>query len=126
MMKRLMRFVVLLFWLELGLALIVVPWLDLWDTNYFLFQYPALALVLKNPFLRGAISGLGVINVMLSIEAFRHRTTTVASRPSTTGTFPGNRPDVSSLCESRCDPAGEYFRSDRSGRGLGATARKRH
>jgi len=81
MMKRLMRFVVLLFWLELGLALIVVPWLDLWDTNYFLFQYPALALVLKNPFLRGAISGLGVINVMLSIEAFRHRTTTVASRP---------------------------------------------
>jgi hypothetical protein len=81
MMKRLMRFVVLLFWLELGLALIVVPWLDLWDTNYFLFQYPALALVLKNPFLRGAISGLGVINVILSIEAFRHRTTTVASRP---------------------------------------------
>jgi hypothetical protein len=81
MMKRLLRFVALLFWLELGLALILVPWLDLWDTNYFLYQYPALALVLKNPFLRGAISGLGLVNVMLSIEAFRHRTTTVASRP---------------------------------------------
>jgi hypothetical protein len=80
MMKRLARFVVLLFWLELGLALILVPWLDLWDTNYFLYQYPALALVLKNPFLRGAISGLGFVNVMLSIEAFRHRTTTVAGR----------------------------------------------
>jgi hypothetical protein len=80
MMKRLLRFVALLFWLELGLALILVPWLDLWDTNYFLYQYPALALVLKNPFLRGAISGLGLVNVMLSIEAFRHRTTTVASR----------------------------------------------
>jgi hypothetical protein len=80
MLKRLLRFIVLLLWLELGLALILVPWLDMWDTNYFLYQYPALAILLKNPFLRGAVSGLGVVNVMLSIEAFRHRNTTIASR----------------------------------------------
>ena len=54
----------------LGLALILVPWSDIWETNYFLYQYPALGLLLKNPFLRGAISGLGFMNVLLSLEEF--------------------------------------------------------
>lgn len=75
-----MRLLLVLLWLALGLALILVPWSDVWDTNYFLYQYPALALVLKNPFLRGAISGLGFLNVLLSLEAFRHRVAAVATR----------------------------------------------
>jgi hypothetical protein len=57
-----------------------VPWSDLWDTNYLFYQYPALGLLLKNPFLRGAISGLGFMNVLLALEAFRHRVVTFASR----------------------------------------------
>jgi hypothetical protein len=80
MMSRILRVLLVLLWLALGLALILVPWSDVWDTNYFLYQYPALALFLKNPFLRGAISGLGFLNVLLSLEAFRHRTATVATR----------------------------------------------
>ena len=80
MMNRLLRLVILLFWLELGLVLILVPWSEIWDANFFLYQYPALGLFVKNPFLRGAISGLGVINVFLSLEAFRRRTPNVATR----------------------------------------------
>jgi hypothetical protein len=80
MMSRILRLLLVLLWLALGLALILVPWSDIWDTNFFLYQYPALALFLKNPFLRGAISGLGFLNVLLSLEAFRHRTPTVATR----------------------------------------------
>ena len=74
------RYIVLCLWMLLGLALILAPWSDYWETNYFLFQYPALALWFKNPFMRGAISGLGFMNVVLSLEAFRHRVVTVASR----------------------------------------------
>jgi hypothetical protein len=80
MMSRILRLLLVLLWLALGLALILVPWSDVWDTNFFLYQYPALAFFLKNPFLRGAISGLGFLNVLLSLEAFRHRTATVVTR----------------------------------------------
>ena len=79
-MSRVVRVPILLLWLVFGLALILVPWSDIWEANYFLYQYPALALFLKNPFLRGAISGLGFLNVLLSLEAFRHRTAAVATR----------------------------------------------
>jgi len=80
MFIRLLRVVILLIWLELGLVLILVPWSEIWDVNYFLYQYPALGLFVKNPYLRGAISGLGVMNVFLALEAFRRRTSAVASR----------------------------------------------
>jgi hypothetical protein len=48
--------------------------------NYFLYQYPALAIFVKNPYLRGMISGLGVLNVLFALEAFRRRTSTVVTR----------------------------------------------
>ena len=80
MLPRLLRLVMLLVWLELGLVLILAPWSTIWETNYFLYQYPMLGLFLKNPFLRGAVSGLGFMNVLLSIGAFRRGSTVVASR----------------------------------------------
>jgi hypothetical protein len=80
MMNRLLRVVALLIWLELGLVLILVPWSDIWEVNYFLYQYPALGFFANNPFIRGAISGLGIMNVFLALEAFRRRTPAVATR----------------------------------------------
>ena len=77
-MKQIARIPMLLVWLLFGLALILVPWTDIWEANYFLYQYPGLALIVKNAFLRGAISGLGFMNVWLSLESFRRR----ASSPS--------------------------------------------
>jgi hypothetical protein len=80
MLIRILRVILLLCWLELGLMLILMPWSDVWDVNYFLYQYPALALFVKNPYLRGMISGLGVMNVLFALEAFRRRTSTVVTR----------------------------------------------
>ena len=80
MLNRLLRVAVLMVWLELGLTLILVPWSDIWEANYFLYQYPALGILIKNPFLRGAISGLGLINVLLSVGAFRRRAVVVQGR----------------------------------------------
>jgi hypothetical protein len=77
-MSRIARVPMLLLWLAFGLALILVPWSDIWDTNYFIYQYPGLALFVKSGFLRGAISGLGFMNVLLSLEGFRRRTSSLA------------------------------------------------
>ena len=71
MFNRILRVILLLLWLELGLLLILMPWSEVWDVNFFLYQYPALAIFLKNPYLRGMISGLGVMNVLFALEAFR-------------------------------------------------------
>jgi hypothetical protein len=71
-MSRVARIIILLLWLTLGLALILAPWSEVWETNYFLYQYPALGLFLKNLYLRGAISGLGFMDILMSLEGFRH------------------------------------------------------
>jgi len=79
--RRTVRIVMLIFWLELGLLLILAPWSDIWEANYFLYKYPAWGFILNNTFLRGAISGLGLLNVFLALGAFRGRTSSVAIRP---------------------------------------------
>jgi hypothetical protein len=80
MTNRMLRIVLLLLWFELGVVLILLPWSDVWDVNYFLYQYPYLGFFLKNSYLRGMISGLGVMNVMFALEAFRSRTPAVVTR----------------------------------------------
>lgn len=80
MLARLLRVVILLVWLELGLVLILVPWSGIWEANYFLYQYPLFGMFARNPFLRGAISGLGFLNVLLSIGAFRRGSSAVPTR----------------------------------------------
>lgn len=80
MKSRMLRIPMLFVWLLFGMALILVPWSDLWDTNYFLYHYPALGIFVKNPFLRGAISGLGFMNVLMSLDAFRQPDAAVARR----------------------------------------------
>lgn len=79
-MNRLLRVILLLIWVELGFVLILVPWSEAWEMNYFLFQYPVLGFVLKNAFFRGAVSGLGVVNVLMALETFRRRTPVTVSR----------------------------------------------
>ncbi len=79
-MKQIVRVPVLLVWLLFGLALMLVPWSDIWETNYFIYQYPGLGLIAENTFLRGVVSGLGFMNVLLSLEAFRRKTSSVSSR----------------------------------------------
>ena len=72
-MNRFLRILILLVWLELGLVLLLVPWSDFWEINYFLYQYPGLRCS-KNAFFRGAVSGLGVMNIFMALEEFRRRT----------------------------------------------------
>lgn len=57
------RFLLVAFFFEVGFALIVLPWSAFWDRNYFADVLPLLRDIITNNFIRGAVSGLGVINV---------------------------------------------------------------
>lgn len=59
--------------LLVGLILAIAPWTPLWDGNYLLSPHPALRFVLLSAFTRGAVSGLGLINIVLALhEAHQH------------------------------------------------------
>ena len=62
------------FCFELGLFLLVYPWTGPWNTNYFLTAKPEWREFLLSHQFRGAISGLGVLNMFIAFgEVFRLR-----------------------------------------------------
>ncbi len=65
MLKRLL-FVA--YFLEVGLLLVLVPWSGFWDRNYFAVASPALSEVLLNNYVRGGVSGLGIVNLLIGFE----------------------------------------------------------
>ena len=62
------------FCLEVGLFLLIFPWTEYWDSNYFSAFVPEWHQYWGNMYVRGAISGLGVVNLYISfVEIFRLR-----------------------------------------------------
>ena len=80
-MSRLLRVILILLCLELGVLLVFVPWSYAWERNYFLNRYPALIPYVLNPSVRGAITGLGVLDIVLAAGMLRRRhPATIATR----------------------------------------------
>ena len=60
---------------EIGILLVILPWVPSpsWNENYLLvlaadkMHWPWLALAMKSGYARGAVSGLGVLNIMLGV-----------------------------------------------------------
>jgi hypothetical protein len=64
----------LTFCLEIGLFLLIFPWTEYWDNNYFFRLVPGWRFYLESSYLRGAVSALGVLNLYISVvEMFRLR-----------------------------------------------------
>jgi len=61
------RLFIVAFFFEIGFALVVVPWSAFWDRNYFAETVPAIHAVITNNFVRGAVSGLGIINLIAGL-----------------------------------------------------------
>jgi hypothetical protein len=82
------RLLYVAFFLEVGLLLIVLPWSGFWERNYFAAVWPALRAFLTNNFVRGAISGLGGVNVfsgfaeLMTLFAAREPRHVSLTRPS--------------------------------------------
>ena len=53
----------------MGLLLILIPWSAFWDRNYFSQAGPALHDLIVSNYARGAISGLGLVNVYAALVA---------------------------------------------------------
>jgi hypothetical protein len=67
-MNRLLAVAFILFCFEIGLFLVFVPWSQLWEHNVLLIYSLHLRGLLLNNFVRGAVSGLGVIDLGLGLS----------------------------------------------------------
>ncbi len=67
-MNRLVAVAFILFCFEIGLFLVFVPWSRLWEHNVLLGYSFTLHRFLLNNFVRGAVSGLGVVDVFLGLS----------------------------------------------------------
>jgi hypothetical protein len=56
-----------------GFALLIFPWTEVWDGNYLLLPYPLLRSLATSMFTRGAVSGLGLVNLVLAFHEARRR-----------------------------------------------------
>jgi hypothetical protein len=65
------RLLLIIFFLEVGLVLAVAPWSAYWERNYFAGLIPVLHAVITNSFFRGAVSGLGVVNLAAALAELR-------------------------------------------------------
>lgn len=61
------RLVLVIFFLEVGLVLTLAPWSAYWDRNYFAETMPFVHLVVTNNFVRGAVTGLGLVNIFAAV-----------------------------------------------------------
>jgi hypothetical protein len=62
------RLIFLAYFVEVGLLLLVVPWSPFWDRNYFVQVWPALETLTRSNLIRGAVSGLGVLNLWAAMS----------------------------------------------------------
>lgn len=62
------------FCMAIGIFLLIYPWTESWSRNYFSAVVPEWHAYWNNLYLRGAVSGLGVVNFYISlVEAARLR-----------------------------------------------------
>ena len=66
-MNRLLAVAFILFCFEIGLFLVFVPWSQLWEHNVLLTYSFTLRGLLLNNYVRGGVSGLGVVDVVLGL-----------------------------------------------------------
>jgi hypothetical protein len=73
-LQRLWLVVFVLFCLEIGILLTVLPWTRLWTDNSLLIGFPAIKEFFAHNFVRGLVSGLGLVDIWMGVaEAVTYR-----------------------------------------------------
>ena len=67
-MNRILRAMLVVLCFEMGALLLYLPWTSFWEQNYFLSHFPVLIPVLLHPSFRGAVSGLGVLDIFVAVN----------------------------------------------------------
>jgi hypothetical protein len=60
------------YWLAAGSFLMLFPWQSKWENNYLLYRYSSLRPVMSNPFVKGAVLGLGLVNLLIGFQEIAH------------------------------------------------------
>lgn len=77
-MNRVLRALLVVVCFEMGALLLYLPWSDFWgDKNFFVSHSHLLAHLVLHPAFRGAVSGLGVLDILLALSF-------IGSRPGPT------------------------------------------
>jgi len=70
--QRVLGVFLIVFAFELGLVLLISPWLARWETSWMPDYSPRLSVIWLSFYFRGALSGLGLLNIYVSLnEAVR-------------------------------------------------------
>jgi hypothetical protein len=65
--NRLLSVIYIVFCFEVGIFLILFPWFTVWENNVIVHRYPLIKEVVLNGYVRGAITGLGISNLILGV-----------------------------------------------------------
>jgi len=60
------------YWFCVGILLLWLPWTAIWENNYVLYLYPQLRAVVSNPYVKGGVFGLGIVNLSLGSQEILH------------------------------------------------------
>lgn len=77
--RRLGPVLYILLCIEIGSFLFFMPWSSIWDRSLLLRHYPQLRPIFLSAYLRGAVSGLGIINLWLGVSQAWHLRRTPAA-----------------------------------------------
>ena len=64
---RFAHILLVVYFAEVGLVLIIAPWTTFWDRNFFVEWLPALEPLLTSHVVRGGVSGVGVLSVGVAL-----------------------------------------------------------
>lgn len=65
--RRVLMIIFVLVVLQVGMILLIAPWTSIWTNNEFLLQHLSVRGFALHGFVRGAISGLGLVNLWMGI-----------------------------------------------------------
>jgi hypothetical protein len=72
--QRVWLVIFVVFCIELGMLLAVLPWTRVWTENSLMFAHPGLRAIMQQNFVRGLATGLGLVDIWIGIwEAVRYR-----------------------------------------------------
>ena len=72
MVSKILVIVFIFFCFELGLFLLIFPWSQYWDNNLFLNYAPFLREWVLSNYFRGAVSGLGIVDIGIGMFESMH------------------------------------------------------
>ena len=67
MINRLLSIVFIVYCFEVGVFLVILPWFSIWENNVLVQRYSLIRSIALNGYTRGAVTGLGLSNLVLGV-----------------------------------------------------------